>query len=111
MRISVFLVRGKPMQGPKSGKMVKKETINLPPIDTKLPIEMKTPPRESKKSTERGRVIEPKVIELPTITSLLREPGGLAGVLRKDMHGIFTCYFGTDATIAAKVMLCLGTGG
>mmetsp|Transcript_18457 Transcript_18457/g.43115 ORF Transcript_18457/g.43115 Transcript_18457/m.43115 type:complete len:559 (-) Transcript_18457:1434-3110(-) len=98
--------------GPKRGKVVKQETTDLPPIDTKLPSDMKTPPHESKSTVcERGKVIEPKVVELPTITRLLQEQDGLSGVLRNDVLGLYRTYFGTNATIAAKIMLCLGTGG
>jgi hypothetical protein len=49
-------------------------------------------------------------IELPTIAQLLVEEYGLMGVLRADVHQVFNYHFGTNASIAAKILLCLGKG-
>lgn len=49
-------------------------------------------------------------IELPTIVQLLREEKGLMGVLQADVFRVFNIHFGTNQSIAAKIMLCLGKG-
>lgn len=49
-------------------------------------------------------------IELPSITQLLSQENGLEGVLRADVHSVYNSHFGTNATIAAKILLTLGKG-
>eukprot|EP00804_Cyclotella_cryptica_P002019 CCRYP_007412-RA/>CCRYP_007412-RA protein AED:0.18 eAED:0.18 QI:155/1/1/1/0.6/0.66/6/1480/859 len=54
----------------------------------------------------------PKVacIELPTVVQLLQEEKGLMGVLQSDVFRVFNIHFGSNQSIAAKIMLCLGKG-
>jgi hypothetical protein len=49
-------------------------------------------------------------IELPTITQLLSEETGLMGVLQSDILHIFNTYFGSNATVACKILFCLSNG-
>jgi hypothetical protein len=49
-------------------------------------------------------------IELPPFVQLLREERGLMGVLQADVFRVFNIHFGTNQSIAAKIMLCLGKG-
>ncbi len=65
----------------------------------------------SNESHKMDETIEkPKIIELPNIFQLLREEEGLSGVLRKDIFQVFNLNFGTNANIAAKILLSLCKG-
>jgi len=52
----------------------------------------------------------PMTIELPTVSQLLEEKKGLSGVLEADVFQVYNSYFGTNANIAARILMSLGKG-
>lgn len=48
------------------------------------------------------------IIKLPTITQLLEQENGLMGVLQADSSEVFHTHFGSNQTIACKILICLG---
>jgi len=73
--------------------------------DSRQPIKRRKDTIESPQSLKK--VV---CIELPTFVQLLREEKGLMGVLQADTFRVFNIHFGTNQSIAAKIMLCLGKG-
>ena len=51
---------------------------------------------------------KPVSIELPTLTQLLEQEHGLMGVLQEDKFEVFHTHFGSNQTIACKILICLG---
>jgi len=49
-------------------------------------------------------------IELPSISQLLLQKNGLDGVLKADVHSVYKLHFGSNANIAAKILMTLGKG-
>lgn len=50
------------------------------------------------------------IIKLPSISQLLTQDNGLEGVLKADVHSVYNMHFGSNANIAAKILLTLGKG-
>jgi len=50
------------------------------------------------------------IIQLPSISQLLTQDNGLKGVLKADVHSVYNMHFGSNANIAAKILLTLGKG-
>ena len=53
---------------------------------------------------------EKRAIDLPSISELLKKKKGLRGVLADDLYQVYNSHFGTNANIAARVLMCLGKG-
>jgi len=58
-----------------------------------------------------GRTFQvPMPIALPTVSELLEEKKGLCGVLKADVFQIYNLNFGTNANIAARVLMTMCKG-
>jgi hypothetical protein len=95
------------------------EEQSLPKSDTKeqentsIPSPKKAPGSASAKK-ERVESTAPRKkpfrIDLPSIVTLLEQEKGLMGVLQADVFHVFNTHFGSNQTIACKILLCLGSG-
>lgn len=79
-----------------------KKTVELIPSTTNVSsaFSMKEEPPQKKNA----------IIELPTITQLIEQENGLMGVLQDDIFQIYNTHFGSNQTVACKILLCLGSG-
>ena len=62
---------------------------------------------DKRAQTQIVAVEKRRIIDLPTIPQLLEKEEGLMGVLRDDIFQVYNRYFGTNANIAAKILLSL----
>ncbi|KAL9185251.1 hypothetical protein ACHAXT_003028 [Thalassiosira profunda] len=65
--------------------------------------------RKATPNARAARPVEkPTTIELPSIAQLLVMKGGLNELLQADVFQVYNTFHGTNATIAAKILMCLG---
>jgi hypothetical protein len=96
-------------------RYVKKDYVQdqrPPKINTKDEGKSSIPSKKSpgSVSVKKERVSQPLHIDLPSIVALLEQEKGLMGVLQADIFHVFNTHFGSNQTIACKILLCLGSG-
>ena len=90
----------------KGGKISTKKEASTPKKMTSAPIKRESDSKAAEATPNRQKAT---IIELPTITQLLEQETGLMGVLQSDVFQVFNTYFGSNQTIACKILLCLGS--
>lgn len=95
----------KPLYEPKKSSIT--ETPKKKETDRKSPLTKSISSTKKEQTPLRKKITS---IVLPTITQLLEQEKGLMGVLQDDIFQVFNDHFGSNQTIACKILLCLGSG-